>query len=430
MVKFRKTLFFLNDTIRGAKIKTHLEDINRVLYTLTYEERKQELNKRLEKVLSHAREKVPFYVHQQGSELESFPVVNKSIIRDDLDNFVTKAIDPSSLFRVVTSGSTGTPFGVYHDASKKLRNTADTIFFGNLAGFDIGIKLNYLKIWTVVNRKSSLKSFMENIHPIDVTQLGDENLKVLVETIVSNRAKQSFLGYASALETICNYLEEKSPSIRIPNVRSVIAMSEALSLSAKEKIYKYFGVHGVSRYSNVENGIIAQQPSDGSGYFKINWASYHIEILDMDRDVPIEIGKVGRIVVTDLYNFAMPMIRYDTGDIGKFGWSPIGNELCLAQIEGRKMDLVYDVNGNMVSSFTITNNMWLYPEITQYQFIQETRESYLFKLNLKGSFDREAQLIEDFKKFFGASAIIRVDYVNEIPLLNSGKRKKVVNLNL
>jgi phenylacetate-CoA ligase len=428
MVNLRKILFYLNDTIKGAKLKKHLEDINSVLFKLSYEDRKKELNTRLEKITNHACQQVPFYSNQQLYSLESFPVVNKSIIKDNLNSFVTKGVDTSTLFRVVTSGSTGTPFGVYHDKSKKLRNTADTIFFGNLAGFEIGIKLNYLKIWTVVNRKSGFKSFLENINPIDVTQLGDENLKLLVETLVSTNMKQSFLGYATALETLCNYLEKNSPSTRIPHVTSVIAMSEGLNPIAKKKIHTYFGVYGVSRYSNVENGIIAQQPADGSNSFRVNWASYYVEILDMETDKPIEIGQIGRIVVTDLFNFAMPMIRYDTGDIGKLDWDSSCKDLCLVQVEGRKMDLVYDVDGNMVSSFTITNNMWLYPEITQYQFIQETKDSYLFKLNLKGTFDKESQLIEEFKKFFGSTASIRVEYVNEIPLLNSGKRKKVLNL--
>ena len=408
-------------------IKSHLEDINRVLFTLNYEERRQELNNRLGKVLSHAQKQVPYYARQQCLELDSFPVVNKSIIKDNLESFVSLGVEISTLFKVVTSGSTGTPFEVYHDASKKLRNTADAIFFGNCAGYDIGTKLNYLKIWTVVNRKSRLKSFVENINPIDVTQLGDEKLKTLVECLKSSAKKQSFLGYASALETICNYLDRNSPNTRIPGVVSVIAMSEGLNPLAKDKIHTYFGVHGVSRYSNVENGIIAQQPADGSSSFIVNWASYFVEILNMDSDTPVAIGQTGRIVVTDLFNFAMPIIRYDTGDIGKLGWDPSGRDLWLEQVEGRKMDLVFDVHGNMVSSFTITNNMWLYPEIIQYQFIQESKDAYLFRLNVKGGFERESQLIEEFKEFFGSTASIRVEYVNEIPLLNSGKRKKVIN---
>ena len=55
---------------------------------------------------------------------------------------------------------------------------------------------------------------------------------------------------------------------------------------------------------------------------------------------------------------------------------------------------------------------------------------YLFKLNLNAEFKREKDLINEFKNYFGEDAIIAVEYVNEIPLLNSGKRKKVMNLML
>jgi len=90
--------------------------------------------------------------------------------------------------------------------------------------------------------------------------------------------------------------------------------------------------------------------------------------------------------------------------------------------------MVYNTHGNLVSSFTITNNMMLYPESKQYQFIQLGRSEYYFKLNPDGNFNREQELINLFKTFFGNDADIKVEYVKEIPLLNSGKRKMVVNM--
>jgi phenylacetate-CoA ligase len=67
-------------------------------------------------------------------------------------------------------------------------------------------------------------------------------------------------------------------------------------------------------------------------------------------------------------------------------WDENRQRIILSKVEGRKMDLVFNTNGNLVSSFTITNNMWLYPEIKQYQFIQTDKKNYLFKLNLEGKF--------------------------------------------
>ena len=92
------------------------------------------------------------------------------------------------------------------------------------------------------------------------------------------------------------------------------------------------------------------------------------------------------------------------------------------------MDAIYNTDGELLSSFIITNSMWNYPELVQYQFIQVGKNKYLFKLNLEGEFKNEAKLIDDFKKYLGKDAIIIIEYVSEIPLLDSGKRKKVMNI--
>jgi phenylacetate-CoA ligase len=393
---------------------------------------KEKILLRKEALLKHALINVSFYrnnIKASGAvSLSNFPVIDKNIIRDHINEFIAEGRASEKLHKVVTSGSTGTPFFVYQDAKKKLRNTADTIHFSKLAGFELGTQLFYLKIWNSVNRKGKLKSLIENIIPIDVTDLSDKSIQELVRQFTSDNRPKAFLGYASSLESICRYLENQEVGNVINNVTSIIAMSEAISGYAKKTLYRHFGVHPVSRYSNVENGIIAQQMPNGTDSFVINWASYFIEVLEMETDSHAEMGVAGRIVITDYFNYSMPIIRYDTGDIGILNWDEKKERQLLTKVEGRKMDLVFNTTGDLVSSFTITNNMWLYPEIKQYQFIQVSKNSYLFKLNLEGTFEREQFLISEFKKYFGSDAEISVEYVTEIPLLNSGKRKKVLNL--
>lgn len=431
MINLRKVIFYLKDSINGGLIAKHIKDLNFILSDIQFEASKNKIDARRRELLQHALKNVPYYKNNMATNkiivLESFPVINKNIVRDNVKDFISLGYDVKMLSKAVTSGSTGTPFFVYHDANKKARNTADTIYFGEQAGFTIGTNLNYLKIWTKVNKKNKFSALAENILPIDVTQLSDENIEKLVVSINQNKFKKAFLGYASALESIVNYLEKNKPEFRFKKVTAVIAMSEAINDNTKHLILKYFGVHCVSRYSNVENGIIAQQKNDGSSYFRLNSASYEVEILDIHTDKALENGVSGRIVITDYFNKAMPLIRYDTGDIGIVNFDEESNELVLKKVEGRKMDMVFNTSGNLVSSFTITNNMWLYPEIKQYQFIQLSLNSYKFKLNTDTQFNREAELINEFKKHFGGDADITLEYVHEIPLLNSGKRKKVIN---
>lgn len=423
-MNIRKLLYWISDTLKGSVVSKHYKEVFQDFHDEVSARNK--LSAKLNRLLTHARNTVPYYQRMEIGELQEFPVLNKNEIRASFDQFKSDGYPEDQLKKVITSGSTGTPFSVYHDGEKAKRNTADTMVFGKLAGFEFGTKLYYLKIWNKVNAKTGRMKFIQNIVPEDVTQLSDNYLTSFVERLRRDKSKKSILGYASALETITRYLHEKMPGQKLSNVQGIIGMSEGMSQYTKEKLSAITGVMPVSRYSNVENGIIAQQMPDGGSSFLINWSSYFVEILQMDSNEPEKLGSPGRIVITDLFNFAFPMIRYDTGDIGVMEEEQ--ERLVLKRVEGRKMDAVFDTEGNLVSSFTITNNMWLFPEIKQYQFIQKSKAEYLFVLNTGDApFLRQEELKEEFSKHFGKDASFALQYVNEIPLLNSGKRRKVIN---
>jgi hypothetical protein len=175
-----------------------------------------------------------------------------------------------------------------------------------------------------------------------------EWVKIIGEMPKAIRFSDDEGGYIIAYDSLKN-----EPNTRIKNVSAIIAMSEGISENSKKKIKRFFGKQPVSRYSNVENGILAQQSIDGSDEFEINWASYHIEILDVKNNEVLTYGKPGRIVITDLFNYAMPMIRYDTGDIGIMDYSKDGKRLVLKSVEGRKMDMVFD----MLRQYNIRTNI-------------------------------------------------------------------------
>ncbi len=407
-------MFWLRDKLlKNSTIKNHYKDVKAKLYMNN--------DLALEQILLHTIQTVPNYKHINYSSLESFPVISKMIYRDNLDDFISDKFSKKLLFKAVTSGSTGTPFTVYHDLNKKNRNTADALIFAEKAGYSLGEPLYYFKIWTKINKKSNFQAWKENVFAVDVTDLSEKAIQSLIHRIEITSEKRHFIGYSSAFEAMCAYLESKNQRHNRLKVSSAISMSEALSEVTKVKMQQYFGVEVLSRYSNVENGIIAQQTL-GISAFEINQASYFVEILDVDNDIPVQNGNIGRIVITDLYNYGMPIIRYDTGDLGVKEKDGV-----FSRVEGRRMDMVYNTNGDLVSSFTITNQMWKYPEIRQYQFIQTGKNNYLFKLNIEKSFPREDELIAEFKDYFGKDAEFKINYVNEIPLLNSGKRKKVMN---
>lgn len=425
----RKYAFWLFDAAKGGKVRKHYDDIEFILENYGSPGAQSTIDKYLNQILSHAQTSVPFYKDITPGNISEFPVVNKSIIKENFEDFRSLVYKDKEQYPVVTSGSTGTPFKIYHDRNKKLRNNADTIYFAKRAGFSLGQRLVYIKIWNEINKKNALNAWLQNIAMYDVTTLGDTQIANFIQDIKSEVSAKGFLGYASAYEAICKYLDGiKSNPINC-NVKSIIAMSEGLNEYTRQSMRKYFSVPAVSRYSNVENGIIAQQGID-SNEFYINAASYFVELLELNEDIPVKPNESGRIVITDLFNYAMPLIRYDTGDIA-IAADDITSSLTVPvfkSVEGRSMDLIYNTTGQLLSSFVVTNTMWKYPELKQYQFIQTGMNTYVFKLNIDTDFERENELVEEFKVSLGADAQISIEYVKEIPLLASGKRKKVMNI--
>lgn len=405
--------------LNDSRIHKHMQEIDEII------ESGQNNIIKLQNICKHAYHTVPFYSRCMSSEYESFPIINKQIIKNNFNDFVSNKYRIDQLKSVVTSGSTGTPFKVLQDTVKRERTTADTLYFSKLAGYNFGDKLYYLKIWNKINQKSYIQKFFQNIVSVDVLNLSDKFISDLIIQLEKDRSKKNFLGYSSAFDAILSYCNRYNIKPDIKNVSSIISMSESLSPYTKEGMEHIFSSSMVSRYSNVENGIIAQQIKNKDN-FLLNNASYYIEIYDFEKDIPVNDGEMGRIVITDLFNYGMPIIKYDTGDIGSL--DKLHKKKFLSQIEGRKMDTIYSTSKQLISSFTITNNMWKYHELKQYQFIQSDVKMYTFKLNVDTTFNREQELINEFKTYLGSDAVISIEYVDEIPLLNSGKRRKVVNL--
>ncbi|MDB2607173.1 CoF synthetase [Zobellia sp.] len=429
---WRGSLFWLLDQIKGAKIRTHYDAVKRINQNHESEYALQQRKNYLDHILKHAIQTVPYYMPLEltGASLENFPVVNKNLIKENVTPFLSKTYLDKKTFPASTSGSTGTPFTVIHDINKKRRHKADVYFFWETVGHTWGKGFYYFRIWTKQNRKSKFIQTLQNITPVDVFKLNDQKIRQFLNTLIYGNTSKSILSYASALDGFVKYLKQNHTNLSQAKVTSIIAMSESLDIHTKHYLEAHFGCPVVSRYANTENGILGQQTAFLGNNFLINLASYHVEILDLKEDIAVDEGETGRIVVTDFFNHAMPLIRYDTGDLGALKKIKENGNIyyVLSTVEGRKMDTIYDTKDEPVSSFILTNNMWKYDSLNQYQFIQKGKKSYEFLLNPQAGFTREKELIKEFKGYLGSNANIAITYVDEIPLLSSGKRKKVRNL--
>lgn len=393
-----------------------------------YLESKDENEEQLKHILDWSVKNTDFYKSHVGyKSIEDFPVINKMTIKENEDRFIAFGFDKSKLFREETSGSTGTPLIIYQDGIKRQRARADTIAFSEMAGYGLGTRLYYSRVWNNLNRKTPLQSKIQNIVMWDSDKLSDADMERFLETIEKDKAKKSVLIFASTLVALYQYIikHDIKPKARI---EAFITMSEALPEIVRKGIADIFNTNVVSRYSDCECGIIAQQCSHSSEYH-INKGSFYVEILKMDSDEAAEEGEAGRIVVTDLFNHAMPLIRYDTGDVGAFSYATECSMKgkVLKRVDGRKVDCFYSTKGEMLSPYVINNTMWRFKELRQYQFIQNSRNLYVLKLNVfKGNAVREDEILNAIRDYVGADAKIEIEYVNEIPLLASGKRKQII----
>ena len=66
-------------------------------------------------------------------------------------------------------------------------------------------------------------------------------------------------------------------------------------------------------------------------------------------------------------------------------------------------------------------------DIKQFQLVQKGANRYVLKLNCDASYLNERSLLEEYKKILGVDAIIEIEYLSNIPLLSSGKRRILIN---
>ncbi|MBO6881249.1 CoF synthetase [Winogradskyella sp.] len=426
----RNKFFWTLDGLKGGLIKNQLNEVKLGVKHPNSDKAKDLKNQHTNNIIKHAVETTPYYGNfNDAKTISDFPVIRKTTIQDNFEQFQSYKFKDADNFKVSTSGSTGVPFFLYQNKGKRNRNHADIIYFFNAASFEIGNRLYELEVWRGHNEKGKLKAWLQNAVQFDISRLTDERIEAFLSLIKKDRqSKKTMLGFASSYEMIAQYLERNNIFLKDTGIIAAIANSEYLNPYTKETLGKHLDTQVLSRYSSEEVGMIAQQTLQSPNNFVINHASYHVEILNLDNDKPVKPGEFGRIVVTDLFNYAMPIIRYDTGDIAKLALNEDGVEV-LEQIEGRKMDVIHDSKGNIVSSFVVYTKFYNYYHLLkQYQFIQQGEKEYEVKLNLQGeNFEFEDELINSIKSDFGSDANVVITYVDEIPPLSSGKRRKVIN---
>ncbi len=214
--------------------------------------------------------------------------------------------------------------------------------------------------------------------------------------------------------------------IELPKLRQLLTISEVVKPEVRDLCREAWGASIADLYSGRDVGYLALQCPDYDHHHIQSEISL-VEILN-DADEPCEVGEVGRVVVTPLHNFAMPLIRYDIGDFARVGAAcPCGRGLPVIQeVMGRTQQLLTLPSGEtrltLLSAKNIRALLDLAP-ITQYQFVQKNLEDMEVRLAAEreltpGEEDKVQGWVHDK---FGDHFAVDFRYYDEIPRTAAGK---------
>ena len=182
-------------------------------------------------------------------------------------------------------------------------------------------------------------------------------------------------------------------------------------------------------YATIESGMIAWQCKSLKGYH-INIDNLVLEFLQNGK--PVRAGEPGRVVVTNLHSYAMPIVRYELGDICTTSDSlcPCGNQLPLMTVvEGRIDDMVKTPSGKVISPNSITNAMEAVDGIGQFRVIQEKKDLIVIQIVAGPKFFQETPLKAKnlLRELVGQDMDIEVQMVSEISKEHTGKIRAVIS---
>lgn len=384
--------------------------------------------RRLEKIMAYAGGKCPFYrALPKKDSLADFPVQNKGDFIARYEDILSDEFRGrrDKLTKLSTSGSTGTPFTVLADPDKMNHVFMNFMAVMELNGFRLGMKRAEFRAWIKgKNTISAFKSFKNNLKMFDISNMGDEALGKICERIKREKI-QVLVTYSSALTALSRYVYRKGIDTTDWDVEMIFTMGEAMPDSTRELASEMFGTVPVRSYGNNENGFVAVS-LPGENDYTIDLYNYHVEILSLTSDEPVADGELGRIVVTDYYNRAFPMIRYDTGDTGKIRhWTDENGRLHakFTEIYGRRGSMLYNTSGEPLSIHVFMNVLLNFEGILrQAKCIQTDVDAYELYLNPvdKDKVD-ESMIVEAYRKYLGEDARIQVFYVEDLPIQQSGK---------
>jgi phenylacetate-CoA ligase len=211
--------------------------------------------------------------------------------------------------------------------------------------------------------------------------------------------------------------------VRPRKLREVRTLAESLGPEVRALVREAWDVPLTDVYSASETGYLALQCPDHEHYH-VQSENVLLEVLD-EAGAPSAPGQAGRVVVTPLHNFAMPLVRYDIGDYAEVGDScPCGRGLTvLKRILGRVRNMLVTADGGKYWPVFGTRALMESAPLRQVQFVQKDYTTIEARIVAERPLmpDQEARIRERVLSMLPAGLGLRFAYVDSLPRSAGGK---------
>ncbi len=422
----RDVIFPLGDRVMGTNFISHLkywEGIQR----LSAAELEMLQLKNLDRMLVHATTKSRYYRDlrvERSSDpvtwLKRFPALNKGGIKQHLDSMLCEPKE--GLVEMMSSGSSGIQGSVYGTKREMTSHMALHVLFWEWGGYRLG---NSLMQTGMTPGRGVVKRLKDILLRTDyVPAFGMDDAFMLRKLRELQRDPRDHLGgYASSLYLLARTARDHD--IRDIRFNSVFSWGDKLFAHYRKLIESQFQTRVYDSYGCTEGLMIAGQ-KDRDDYYVCSPQVY-VEILD-DAGNEVPPGQYGKVVVTSLDAFAMPLIRYEVHDLATRGIRKLGEHYelgfpILENIIGRDTDIVVTPGGRNLIVHTFTGIFEFFTQIRQFKVIQRAVDEIEVEYIRGEGFEIGvlAKITDVMTERIGERLNVRYREVDHIPPSPSGK---------
>lgn len=421
-----KILLPISDIMTGQQVGRYLNAVG-LAESWPDSQMKAFQRDQLRKLICYAAAKVPFYrdwfqakgLNPNDVAIESLPIVNKTLMRKEgLERFAAEDFTGRQRITSRSSGSTGEPFTYYETKLSYSVNMAAKLRTWYQAGYRLGNR--YMKIANGA-RHGKLKNLQDRLNGciyVPFYSINNQTLKTISDLIEKKRPT-IVRSYPAPLYLLAQYRNDHPEYTFTP--QHLMTTGSTLPEAHRETIERAFGCDVIDSYS-CEGVPNVYETTAHDGYHITEYYGI-IEVLD-EHDQPVVDG-IGRVVSTDLWNYAMPFMRYDTQDLVEVQ----NGRIC--RIVGRDSDVLVSDDGEIFTNHNFSH-FFLYEidAVDTYQIVKHKDQSVTFRLvvNPRYNADVEAYIIQHWG--FELGFPVRVEVVDEIPLMDNNKRMIIINENI